>query len=139
MTEAISEIDIAVSADQAWELLGGFDNLSLWIPMIAQSVLQNGGRFRSLTTADGSHIVERLLTFNEEQRTYTYAYVEGPDPVQDYRGKVAVTAVSDNQCRASWSSQFNPIGLSDAEAGERYRSAYASALLHAKNLLEHKA
>lgn len=58
------------------------------------------------------------------------------DRIENYRGKVAVTALGPAYCRVSWSSQFTPVGLSEPEAKARYQNAYAAALLHAKNLLE---
>lgn len=136
MVEASSDVDVAVSADKAWSLLGGFDNLPLWIPMITRSFLEDGGRVRRLTAKDGSVIVERLVSFDQRKRTYTYAYIEGPDPVEDYLGKVTVTSLSPERCCISWGSQFSPVGIRSSEAETRYRSAYASALNHAKTLLE---
>ena len=136
MIEASSDVDVAVSADEAWSLLGGFDNLPLRIPMITRSFLEDGGRVRRLTAKDGSVIVERLVSFDQRKRTYTYAYIEGPDPVEDYLGKVTVTSLSPERCCISWGSQFSPVGISSSEAETRYRSAYASALNHAKTLLE---
>ncbi|MBS0994074.1 SRPBCC family protein [Gluconobacter cerinus] len=136
MIEASSDVDVAVIADKAWSLLGGFDNLPLWIPMITRSFLEDGGRVRRLTAKDGSVIVERLVSFDQRKRTYTYAYIEGPDPVEDYLGKVTVTSLSPERCCISWGSRFNPVGIRSSEAETLYRSAYASALNHAKILLE---
>lgn len=136
MIEIISNVDVAVSAETAWGLVGGFDNLPLWVPMIERSILEQGGRIRHLTTHSGVHIVERLLAYNEQAFSYTYAYIDGPDPVENYRGTVAVTPLGPEHCRVSWGSQFVPVGLSEPEAKEHYRAAYASALLHVKTLLE---
>lgn len=74
------QIEASVAAETAWELLGGFDNLPLWIPMIAGSVLEEGGRVRRLTTSDGTVIIERLLTFSEQERCYTYLLCIGTGP-----------------------------------------------------------
>ncbi|MBM3098904.1 SRPBCC family protein [Gluconobacter cerinus] len=87
MIEASSDVDVAVSADKAWSLLGGFDNLLFWIPMITKSFLEDGGRVRRLAAKDGSVIVERLASFDQRKRTYTYAYIEGPDPSKTISGR----------------------------------------------------
>lgn len=136
MIDVVGRVETAVSADTAWTLLGGFDGLPSWIPMIWTSVLEDGGRLRRLTTADGATIVERLLRFDEGERFYSYAYVSGPDPVENYVGRVAVEESGSDRCIITWGSRFLPVGLSDAEATKRYQEAYTSALLHAKGLLE---
>ncbi|NVN10098.1 SRPBCC family protein [Nguyenibacter vanlangensis] len=136
MIDVISRVAATVSADTAWRLLGGFDSLPVWIPMIRTSTLEDGGRIRRLTTVEGATIVERVLRFDEQERLYTYAYVSGPDPVEDYVGKVAVEESGPGRCVITWGSRFKPAGLSDAEARQRYQAAYTAALLHAKCLLE---
>jgi hypothetical protein len=47
---------------------------------------------------DGSIIVERLLSFDEAARRFTYAHVTAPDPVTDY---VATMTVSETTRIAS--------------------------------------
>ncbi|MFT9100387.1 MAG: SRPBCC family protein [Zymomonas mobilis subsp. pomaceae] len=136
MIEVVGKIEVAVSADRAWRLLGGFDSLPLWIPMIETSVLEEGGRVRYLTAAGGITIRERMLTFDEQARLYTYAYVEGPDPVKNYIGKVSVEEKTSDSCVISWGSRFEPAGLSESEAIERYGNAYKSSVTHAKSILE---
>lgn len=58
-------------------------------PLIASSTLSDGRRLRHLKTADGTVIVERLLTFNEDGKCYSYALLEGPSPVTDYIGRMS--------------------------------------------------
>ncbi|GBR06828.1 SRPBCC family protein [Acetobacter oeni] len=139
MIDAVGHVEAAVSADMAWTLLGGFDNLPLWLPKIRKSILEDGGRLRRLALADGVTIIERLLSFDEQKRFYTYAYVSGPDPVEDYVGKVAVETSGPDSCIITWGSFFLPVGLSDLEATERYQGAYTSALRYVKTLLETNA
>ncbi|MBB2206544.1 SRPBCC family protein [Gluconacetobacter takamatsuzukensis] len=136
MVEITSQMNVAVSADTAWALLGGFDSLPLWIPMIRTSVLEDGGRIRRLTLADGTTITERLIRFDDRARMYSYAYLSGPDPVEDYVGQVAVTEQGPDRCLIGWGSRFVPVGLSEADATARYHAAYTAALTHARDLLE---
>lgn len=136
MVEIVSQMDVAVSADTAWALLGGFDSLPLWIPMIRTSTLEEGGRVRRLTVAEDTTIVERLLRFDDRERVYSYAYISGPDPVEHYVGQVAVAEHGPDRCIISWGSRFVPVGLSEADAAARYHATYTTALAHAKKLLE---
>ena len=135
MIDAIGRVEAGVSADIAWALLGGFNNLPLWLPKIQKSILEDGGRLRRLTLADGATIIERLLSSDERERVYTYSYISGPEPVEDYVGKVAVETSGPDSCIITWGSFFLPVGLSDLEATERYQGAYTSALHHVKTLL----
>ncbi|NHN87922.1 SRPBCC family protein [Acetobacter conturbans] len=136
MINVSGQIEVGVAAETAWKLLGGFDNLPVWIGMIESSVLEEGGRVRRLTTRDGTVIVERLLTFSEQERCYTYSYVEGPDPVKDYVGEVRVRETGAGTCLISWGSRFEPVGLSEDEAQARYAAAYGGAVAHVKDMLE---
>lgn len=57
------------------------------------------GALRRCTVPDGSAFVERLETYSETDRRYTYSLVDtGPFPVTDYRGIVAVTPAGDGCC-----------------------------------------
>lgn len=89
MSEVRILISIARPAEQVWSLLGRFDWLPRWLDVIASSTLSDGGRLRHLKTADGAIIVERLLTFDEDEKHYSYALLEGPSPVTDYVGTMS--------------------------------------------------
>ena len=71
MPTASATIDIPASADQVWQLIGGFNTLPDWLPLITNSELSEGGRVRTLKTADGGVVVERLQTFDNAAKTYS--------------------------------------------------------------------
>jgi hypothetical protein len=48
-------------------LIGGFNTLPDWLPFIPQSELSEGGRVRTLQTADGAVVVERLPVHVQRQ------------------------------------------------------------------------
>ena len=84
MATASANIRVPVSADKVWQLVGGFLSLHDWLPMIASSETLEGGRVRKLTTADGAVIVERLQTYDNANRTYSYSIDTGPFPATNY-------------------------------------------------------
>ena len=43
MATASSVIEIPVSADQVWQLVGGFNSLPDWLPLIVKSEPSEGG------------------------------------------------------------------------------------------------
>ena len=54
MPTASSVIEVPVSADQVWQLVGGFNALPDWLPLIVKSEPSEGGRVRHLQTADSA-------------------------------------------------------------------------------------
>ena len=90
MASTTTSIDIPVSADRVWQLIGGFGSLPDWLPYIPTSELSEGGRVRSLTNEQGEVIVERLEAFDNDARTYTYSILQAPFPVTGYRATITV-------------------------------------------------
>lgn len=81
MATTTASIDIPVSPDRIWQLIGGFDSLPDWLPYIPTSELSEGGRVRTLANEDGGVIVERLESFDDKARTYSYSILRAPFPV----------------------------------------------------------
>ena len=60
MAQASASIELPVSAEKVWHLIGGFNSLPDWSPNIPRSEATEGGRVRHLDTSNGVTIVERL-------------------------------------------------------------------------------
>ena len=129
MATASSVIEIAVSADQVWQLIGGFNSLPDWLPLIAKSEPSEGGRVRHLTTADGGAIVERLQTFDNVARTYSYTIEASPFPVSAYLATLQVEALTETSAKVTWSGVFTPAaGTTDAQVEELFAGIYEGGL-----------
>ena len=48
MATASAFIDIPATADQVWQLIGGFNSLPDWLPLVATSESGEGGRLRPI-------------------------------------------------------------------------------------------
>lgn len=136
MSEVRILISIARPAEQVWSLLGGFDWLPRWLDVIASSTLSDGGRLRHLKTADGAIIVERLLSFDEDERHYSYALLEGPSPVTDYVGTMSAKDDGNGGTLASWSSTFLVQGADEAEVIGHFEALYRAGLERLKAVVE---
>ena len=122
---ASAVIEIPVSADKVWALVGGFNDLPKWLPLIAKSEPSEGGRLRHLTTADGGEIVERLQTFDNVARTYSYTIEQSPFPVSAYLATLPVEALTDASAKVTWSGVFTPVeGVTDAAVEELFAGVY---------------
>ncbi|EPG8313072.1 SRPBCC family protein [Klebsiella aerogenes] len=134
MATTTVSIEIPASADQVWQLMGGFDSLPDWLPFIPKSVVSEGGRVRTLTTSDGGTVIERLEAFDNRQRSYSYSIILAPFPVVDYLSTIAVVATADsNITRVEWSGSFTPVNVSDADAEALFSGIYRDGLQALKN------
>ncbi|TPG98014.1 SRPBCC family protein [Pseudomonas caspiana] len=127
MATASAFIEIPATADQVWQLVGGFNSLPDWLPFIPQSELSEGGRVRSLQTADGAVVVERLEAFDNAGKTYSYSILQAPFPATDYLATISVEAQGQG-ARVTWSGRFSPVGVSDEEVVALFTGIYQGGL-----------
>lgn len=127
MATASAFIDIPASAEQVWQLIGGFNSLPDWLPFIPNSELSEGGRVRSLQTADGAVVVERLEAFDNAGKTYSYSILQAPFPATDYLATIRVEAQGEG-ARVTWSGRFAPVGVSEEEVTALFAGIYQGGL-----------
>lgn len=127
MATAYASLHTPHSPDHVWALIGGFDSLPDWLPFIPESLSSEGGRVRSLKDPDGNSIVERLMAFDEQQRSYSYAIVTSPFPVTGYLSTLRVKADGQGSL-IEWFGEFTPAGVSDAEAQALFKGIYEGGL-----------
>ncbi|WP_350600146.1 SRPBCC family protein [Pseudomonas sp. 65/3-MNA-CIBAN-0223] len=123
MATASAFIDIPASADDVWQLIGGFNSLPDWLPFIPKSELSEGGRVRSLQTSDGAVVVERLESFDNAGKTYSYSILQAPFPATDYLATIRVEAQGEG-ARVTWSGRFVPVGVTEEEVVELFSGIY---------------
>jgi hypothetical protein len=127
MATASAFIDIPATTDQVWQLIGGFNSLPDWLPFIPKSELSEGGRVRSLQTADGAVVVERLEAFDNAGKIYSYSILQAPFPATDYLATIRVEAQGQG-ARVTWSGRFTPVGVSDEEVVALFTGIYQGGL-----------
>ncbi len=106
-----------ISAERLWGLIGDFGDMGKWSGRPPGACVQSGvgvGALRIITLDDGRQIVDRLTA--EGPMTYSYCIVSSPLPMKTYQATMAVTPVSDAASELTWSGEFEPAGLSDADA-----------------------
>lgn len=129
MAHASATIEIPASADEVWQLIGGFDTLPDWLPFIPDSRLSEGGRVRHLETEAGDEIVERLEAFDNQARSYSYSFLQAPFPVRDYLATLRVSeAGGGKRAQVEWSGTFAPVGVSEEEATQLFTDIYQTGL-----------
>lgn len=129
VAKACAVIEIPASADQVWQRVGGFNALPDWLAFIVKSELSEGGRVRHLQTADGAVVVERLQTFENVARRYSYSIVESPFPVSEYLATLQVEPLGDGASKVTWSGVFTPVeGVTEAAVEELFSGVYSGGL-----------
>ncbi len=128
MATASANIRIPAPADKVWQRVGGFLSLNDWLPMIASSEALEGGRVRKLTMQDGAVIVERLQTYDNANRTYSYSIDTGPFPATHYLATLQVSTTGEQETLVTWSGSFTPDGVSDADIEALFQSLYEGGL-----------
>lgn len=125
MAQVSMSTQVNASPDQVWRLIGGFDGMPDWHPLISRSEASEGGRVRRLTLPDGGVVVERLLSFDESDRAYTYAIVGGPIPVAGYRATLRVRPQAGQAgSTVEWSAEFEPAGAPEADVVAAIRGVF---------------
>src|SRR3989338_3433969 len=102
MTKIAMSTDLNVSADDAWKLIGNFNALPDWHPLVEKSELTKKGQERRLSLVGGGTIIERLENIDAKTRTYTYSIIDSPLPVRNYKATLKVSGSGEN-CKVEWS------------------------------------
>jgi uncharacterized protein YndB with AHSA1/START domain len=132
MASTIASIEIPVSPERVWQLIGGFNSLPDWLPYIPASELSEGGRVRTLANPSGEAIVERLEVFNDKERFYSYSILKAPFPAKDYFATIRVKAADNERSVVEWSGSFTPAGATEEEVTRLFHGIYAEGLLALK-------
>lgn len=126
MTAVRETVSLKASPADIWSLIGDFDRLDSWHPAVtASETVQDGTtKVRHLTLGDGSKIVERLDSQDDEARTYVYSILDaGPLPVQNYQATIEVSGAGANS-QVTWSSEFDAAGIPEADAQAAISGVY---------------
>ena len=109
---ASSVIDAPI--EQVWARIRDFNGLANWHPGIAGSEIEGGkpsdqvGCVRVLTMHGGGTIREQLLEMSDLGHHYSYAILEGPLPVKNYRATLRLRRISDgNRTYGEWNATFD--------------------------------
>jgi hypothetical protein len=137
VTYATSMITIRASADAVWQVISDFGAACRYLAMVDDcSVAGQGiGALRTLTSADGSTIVERLGTLDGAAHRLSYALLTDT-PFGDCVTTMVVRDLGPHLAELAWSASFQSNGLPASEAVALLKGALAANCLALKQLLE---
>ena len=122
--------EFQLPAAAVWNLIAGFNTLPDYHAAVPESRLSNDGSVRYLTISEdagGGVVVERLMNFDHEAMTLSYAIIgliESPMPFRNYQAWVKLERTGENSCKLYWSSSFNVEGSTKEDAEELARVIY---------------
>ncbi|HEX4250621.1 MAG TPA: SRPBCC family protein [Pseudonocardia sp.] len=123
---------VPASADAVWQVVKQFNGLPSWVAAITSSEIEGGGSgqevgsVRRLSLGEMGQIAEVLLTMDDDNRSYTYAFTDsGPFPVRSYKATIRIAPLTTTgQTFVEWWAWFD----SDAEHEEELMNTYSDGV-----------
>ncbi len=126
-------------ADAVWGYFRYFGGLAKWAGAMIKSCTVEGdgvGAVRTLTLAQGNPLRERLVQFEDADRSFSYAIIGPCDlPVDGYVGSVKLRAVGANRTAIDWIGTFDAKGAPEADAKRIVEGIYRGAIAALKKSL----
>ena len=138
---------IDAPVDKVWAYARDFNGHGEWHPIIAESHIEEGkpsdqvGCVRNFTTSNGGHLRERLLTFSDRDRYFTYNIIVSPMPIENYIATFGVKPVTEgNKTFVEWSAEFDVSPQDEPEIREQVgRNTFAAGILTLQKAIKARA
>lgn len=137
MSVASSTILIDAPVDAIWQVISDFGAGHKYLAGVVDCTVggEGVGALRTLTSADGSTIVERLAALDAS--VYRLGYTLLTDtPFGDCLTTMALRARGPTQAELAWAATFQPDGLPASEAVELLEGALADNCRNLKRFME---
>ena len=148
----VETVDIDKPADKVWAVMGDFDALSKWHPVVASSVADKGnteGSIRHLVLkAPGDPSFDEVLTkYDAAGHSYKYEIPKVDPkilPVNNYTSTITVTDNEKGGSTVEWKGAFYrgymlndpPPDLNDEASVKAVRGVYRAGLDNLKKMVE---
>lgn len=137
MTSVTSTVTIPVPADAIWQVISDFGAAGHYLARVVDCTAEGEGvgALRTLTSADGSAIIERLKMLDAASQRLSYALLTDT-PFGDCLTTMALRDLGPHKAELTWSASFQPDGLPESEAVELLKGALAENCLALKQFME---
>jgi hypothetical protein len=137
MPKVFCKTTIHVPADAIWQVIGDFGAACHYLTMVVNCTVEGKGvgALRTLTSADGSTIVERLETLDKGTHRLSYALLTDT-PFRNCLTTMLVRELGPSQAELEWSATFEAAGLPADEARDMLEGALTANCLALKQFLE---
>jgi carbon monoxide dehydrogenase subunit G len=124
-------IDVNASPDEVWAFIGDPTTVPRWYPKYVSCEVD--GDSRTLRSAEGAVLHERLLERDDARRFYSYSVISGA-PVSSHLASFEVTAEGEGS-RVRWATQAEGTDPS-ADLEARLSGTQNDALRRVKEIVE---
>jgi carbon monoxide dehydrogenase subunit G len=137
MTQVLTKIMIHAPADAIWQVISDLRAACQYLPGVGNCTVEGEGvgALRTLTSADGSAVVERLEALDEAAHRLSYALLTDT-PFGNCLTTVTVRDLGPSQAELEWSATFQAAGIPASEAMEMLEGALAANCLALKQFME---
>jgi hypothetical protein len=124
----------AASASTVWSVIGPFCAIKNWLPPVGECIEDGKAPpTRVLVTRDGkAAFVETQTARNDNEHSYSYAFLSSPLPVSNYKATIKVTAKGDGSSTITWSGSYTPDQGKENAASEALIGVYEAGLAEIK-------
>lgn len=123
--------EVAAPAAKVWALMRGFGDVKEWMEGLERCELEGSGvgAVRTITMTGGFQIQERLESFDDASRSFSYAIVGASRlPMRDYLSTVQVRESGPTRCEIAWDGRFDPRPDSEAAMQKMVRGIYTNGI-----------
>ena len=137
MTQVSSRITIHVPTDAIWQVIGDFGAACQYLVRVIDCTVEGEGvgAQRTLTSADGSTVVERLESLDAAAHRLAYALLTAT-PFRNCVTTMSVRELGPSQAEMEWSAIFEADGLPADEARAMLEGALTDDCLALKQFIE---
>ena len=130
-------ITIHAPADAIWQVISDFGAACQYLSKVVNCTVEGAGvgALRTLTSADGSAVVERLESLDQAAHRLSYALLTDT-PFRNCLTTMAVRELAPSQPELAWSATFEADGLPASEAAELMEGALAENCIALKQFME---
>lgn len=126
--DSVKSAMIDADAEKVWRVIGDFCGIEDWHPAIEKCELdKKDPTMRTLTLKGGGTIVEKQTARDDKKMSYSYAIVESPLPVANYKSTIKV-AKSGAGAKVTWTGSYKAKGASAADAKKAIDGIYEAGL-----------
>ena len=126
--QSSAKANSTLSADEMWAKIGDFCGIGHWHPAFEKCELSADGKQRTLSLKGGGTIVEKLVKWDAAHRSYTYAILSSPLPIEHYRSTISVKPHGKGST-VSWVGKYDAAkGASDADVKKTIDGVYDAGL-----------
>jgi len=119
-------LTLAVPPDEVWQIVGDLAGVSQWVPGVTQATVE--GNQRVCCFANGATQHEVISEYDPDQRSYRYAILDGPLPLQRNQGTWHVEA-NGSGSQVQWEAEIEVLDAAQEEAIQMMLDgAYTQAL-----------